>query len=135
MKLLLLLPIAGGKALLCKGFALGSILLLFWWKGRQLQFQSDAWDAFFASLPAKKVQSSMAGIYLGAAALSSAVSCLVLEALGYRHSLAIAALLFAGGAVITGIRWRAEGAEHLSKRYEELSRTILEKQEKDRISQ
>lgn len=56
MKGLLLVLIVGCRTLLCRGIVLGIILLLFWYKGRQLQFDSGRWDDFFLSLPSHKVR-------------------------------------------------------------------------------
>ena len=120
MWLLLLIAIIGLKTLLCKGLAMGIFLLALWRKGRQLSFASDAWDRFFLSLPAARVQRYAIGIYLAAAVISSVISCCILELAGYRHSLGIAVLIFIGGLAITAYQWHKKGREYLLKRYQEI---------------
>ena len=82
MWLLLLIAIIGLKTLLCKGLAMGIFLLALWRKGRQLSFASDAWDRFFLSLPAARVQRYAIGIYLAAAVISSVISYCILKLAG-----------------------------------------------------
>lgn len=130
MYLLLLILIIGLKTFLCKGTAIGIFLLIFWIKGRQLQFNSDKWDSFFLSLPAVKVQKYAIGIYIAAAVISSAISYIILEWTGYQHSLGIAALILIGGLAITGYKWHTKGKDYLLKRYQEIPATILERKEK-----
>ena len=72
---------------------------------RQLSFASDAWDRFFLSLPAARVERYAIGIYLAAAVISSVISYCILELAGYRHSLGIAVLIFIGGLAITAYQW------------------------------
>lgn len=131
MYLLLLIAIIGLKTLLCKGLAIGVFLLAFWIKGRQLRFNSDEWDNFFLSLPAAKVQQYAIGIYLTAAVVSSVISYFILGLAGYRHSLGIAVLIFIGGLAITAYKWHTKGRDYLLKRYQEIPKTILERQEKE----
>lgn len=113
MWLLLLIAIIGLKTLLCKGLAMGIFLLALWRKGRQLSFASDAWDRFFLSLPAARVERYAIGIYLAAAVISSVISYCILELAGYRHSLGIAVLIFIGGLAITAYQWHKKGREYL----------------------
>ena len=129
MYALLLIVIMGLKTLLCKGAALGIFLLFFWIKGKQLQFNSDRWDDFFISFPAKGANRYAVVIYLTAAVISSAVCYVVLRLAKYRYSLEIAVLLFAGGLIITAYKWHTKGKDYLLKRYQEVSETILEKRE------
>lgn len=131
MYLLLLILIAGIKILLCKGLALGIVLLLFWIKGRRLQFCSDEWDNFFLSLPASKVQKYAIEIYLAAAVVSSMISYFILELTGYRHSLGITILLFAGGLAVTSYKWRTKEKDYLLKRYQEIPQIIMERRERE----
>lgn len=121
--------IAGIKILLCKGIALGILLLLFRIKGKRLRFNSDEWDNFFISLPAAKVQKYGIAIYLTAAMISSAISYLILELAAYRHSLGIAVLIFLSGLVITAYKYAKE-KDHLFKKYQELPEKILEERER-----
>lgn len=130
MHLLRLIAITGLKTLLCKGSALGIFLLLFWIKGRQLKFHSDQWETFFLSLPVTRVQKYAVRIYLTAAAVSSAISYLILKLTGARRCLVIAGLLFTGGVAVTAYRWHTKGKEYLLKRYQEIPKTILEKRER-----
>ncbi len=131
MYLLLLIAIIVLKTLLCKGLAIGIFLLAFWIKGRQLRFNSDEWDNFFLSLPTAKVQQYAIGIYLAAAVISSVISYFILELTGYRHSLVIVVLIFMGGLVITAYKWHAKEKDYLLKRYQEITKTILEKRQKE----
>lgn len=117
--------IAGIKTLLSKGIALGILLLLFWIKGKQLRFHSDAWDDFFISLPAAKVKKYGIAIYLTAAVISSAISCFILELFAYRHSFGIAVLIFLSGLVITAYKY-AKDKDKLLKKYQELFEKIIE---------
>lgn len=134
MYLLLLILIAGLKMLLCKAFALGIFLLLFWFKGRQLQFNSDRWDDFFLSFPAKSAQKFAMWIYLIAAAISSVISYFILKLAGYRYSLGIAVLFFTVGLSVTAYKWHTKGKDYLAKRYQEIPKTILERRERDETS-
>lgn len=131
MYLLLLILIAGIKILLCKGLALGIVLLLFWIKGRRLRFCSDEWDNFFLSLPVSKVQKYAIEIYLAAAVVSSIISYFILELTGYRHSLGITILLFAGGLAVTSYKWRTKEKDYLLKRYQEIPQIIMERRERE----
>lgn len=131
MYLLLLILIAGIKILLCKGLALGIVLLLFWIKGRRLRFCSDEWDNFFLSLPASKIKKYAIEIYLAAAVVSSIISYFILELTGYRHSLGITILLFAGGLAVTSYKWRTKEKDYLLKRYQEIPKIILERRERE----
>ena len=94
---------------------MGIFLLAPWRKGRQLSFASDAWDRFFLSLPAARVQRYAIGIYLAAAVIS----------------LGIAVLIFIGGLAITAYQWHKKGREYLLKRYQEIPETILERKERE----
>lgn len=131
MWLLLLIAIIGLKTLLCKGLAMGIFLLALWRKGRQLSFASDAWDRFFLSLPAARVERYAIGIYIAAAVISSVISYCILELAGYRHSLGIAVLIFIGGLAITAYQWHKKGREYLLKRYQEIPETILKRKERE----
>ena len=134
MYFLLLVLIAGLKMLLCKAFALGIFLLLFWIKGRPLQFTSARWDDFFLSFPAKSAQKCTMWIYLIAAAISSVISYFILELAGYRYSLGIAVLFFTVGLAVTAYKWHTKGKDYLTKRYQEIPKTILERRERDKTS-
>lgn len=123
MYLLLLIAIVGLKILLCKGLALGIVLLLFWLKGRQLRFNSDEWDNFFISLPKRKLQKYAIFIYLIAAILSSLISYFILKLVGYRNSLGIALLIFAAGVLMTAYKWHTKEKVYLLKRYQEMEET------------
>lgn len=123
MYLLLLIAIVGLKILLCKGLALGIVLLLFWLKGRQLRFNSDEWDNFFISLPKRKLQKYAICIYLIAAILSSLISYFILKLVGYRNSLGIALLIFAVGVLMTAYKWHTKEKVYLLKRYQEMEET------------
>lgn len=111
--------IIGIKILLCRGIAAGLLLFLFWIKGKIRPLNADEWNDFFISLPAAKAQTYGIAIYLAAAMLSSAVSCLILELAAYRHSLGIAILIFLGGLVITAYRWHTKKDNFLRK-YQEM---------------
>lgn len=121
--------ISGIKILLCKGIALGILLLLFRIKGKRLRFNSDEWDNFFISLPAAKVPKYSIAIYLTAAMISSAVSYLILELAAYRHSFGITVLIFLSGLVITAYKYVKE-KDHLFKKYQELPEKISEERER-----
>lgn len=131
MQVLGLILVAGLKTLLCKGFALCLLLVLFWIKGRQLQFRSERWADFFLSFPERKAEYYAIRIYLIAAMFSSVMSYGILEAIGYRHSLEIAIILFVSGVAITAYRWQTKGKDYLRKRYQEIPKTILEEREKN----
>ena len=105
MKLIILLAVIIGKWLLCLGLGLGLVFLLVWLKGKKFGFNSHRWDNFFLTLPPQKVERYAIGIYLTAALLSSGISYLFLEWVGFRHSLLIAVALFAVGGLITEYRW------------------------------
>lgn len=123
--------IIGIKILLCKGIALGTFLLLFWIKGKQLQFNSDEWDNFFISLPERKLQKYAICIYLIAAMLSSFISYFILEVAGYRNSIGIAILIFVVGVLITAYKWHKKDKAYLLKRYREIPDTILKRQRQE----
>lgn len=123
--------IAGIKILLCKGIALGILLLLFWVKGRKLRFDSDEWDSFFLSLTAAKVQKYGIAIYLTAAMISSVIAYLILKLTAYRHNLEIAVLIFFSGLVITACKY-AKGKDRLLEKYRELLGKISEEREKEK---
>ena len=86
MRFLLLSAVAVLKTLLCKGI---SLVLLTGWFVRENREHSAA----SGTVPAR-------------ALLSSAVSCLLLRRLRFRHSFSLSAALFAGGAAATFWRWR-----------------------------
>ena len=101
MRFLLLSAVAVLKTLLCKGISL--VLLTGWFV-----CENRAHSA--ASVPARvmlrNMQRALVWIYGIAALLSSAVSCLLLRRLRFRHSFSLSAALFAGGAAATFWRWR-----------------------------
>ena len=86
---------------------------------------------FFLSFPERKAEYYAIRIYLIAAMFSSVMSYGILEAIGYRHSLEIAIILFVSGVAITAYRWQTKGKDYLRKRYQEIPKTILEEREKN----
>jgi hypothetical protein len=129
MNLAVLFAVILLKTLLCKGLALGILLLLFGIQGKKLGFNSESWDDFFLQLSAQTLQRSVIAIYLMSAALSSAVSYLILAAASVPYSLEIAVFLFAAGLAVTAYRWRTKGKDFVLKRYRELANTILSKKD------
>lgn len=117
--------IAGVKTLFCKGFSLGIFLLLFWIKGRKLKFCSDEWDNFFLQMSTQSVQRYVIVIYTVSAIISSAISYIIFDWVGYEHSFGLALLLFLGGLIITAYKWNKKGKDYLLKRYQEIPQTIL----------
>lgn len=130
MHLLLLIVIVTVKVLLCKGAALGLILLLFAAKGRPFHYRQNGWARFFRELPAAKVRTCAAAIYLAAAAFSSVVSGLLFAWAGFRHSVGLALLLFAAGAAVTACRY-AKSRDLLWLRYRELSKKLAKRSERN----
>ena len=124
MYLIWLILIIGLKILLCKGFTLGIVLLLFFIKGKQLRYNSDEWDHYFISLSVQNVQKYTIMIYLIAALTSSAISYIILKLASYQYSLEIAILIFISGLLMTTYKY-AKGKDELIKRYQEISRKIL----------
>lgn len=124
MYLIWLILIIGLKILLCKGFTLGIVLLLFFIKGKQLRYNSDEWDHYFISLSVQTVQRYTIMIYLIAALTSSAISYIILKSASYQYSLEIAILIFISGLLMTTYKY-AKGKDELIKRYQEISRKIL----------
>lgn len=116
--------IAGMKTLLCKGFALGIFTLLFWLKGRALNFNSRQWDDFFLHLSVQTVRHSVMAVYLISAAISSFISYFLLSFASYRHGLEIAVLLFLSGLSITACKWHTKGNDYLLNRYRELQTAL-----------
>lgn len=123
------------KTLLCKGISIGIFLILFWVKGKKLQFNSDKWDDFFLQMPAKTVQRYAVTIYLTAAVSSTIISYFILEWVECQYSLGIAALLLVGGLVITAYRWHTKGKDYLLKRYREIPETILERRKREETAE
>lgn len=132
-RLLILTAVVGLKTLLCKGISLGIFLLLFWIKGKKLEFNSEKWDNFFLQISPQTVQRYAIAIYLMAAVLSSVISYFILEAASYQYSLVIAIFLFAGGLIITAYRWHTKGKAYLLKRYQEIPQTILSRRNGEKI--
>ncbi len=128
-RMILIVVVIALKALLCKGFALGIFLLLFWIKGKKLGFNSERWDDFFLQMPAQAVQRYAIGIYFAAAVISTAIIYCIFEAASYPYSLIAAIFLFIGGLSITTYRWNTT-KEYLLNRYQEICETILERQGK-----
>ena len=125
MKLTVLFVVILLKTLVCKGLALGILLLLFGLQGKKLGFNGESWDDFFLRLSAQTLQRSVIVIYLISAAVSSAVSYLILAAASVPYSLEIAVFLFAAGLAVTAYRWRTKGIDFVLKRYRELANTII----------
>ena len=123
------------KTLLCKGISIGIFLILFWVKGKKLQFNSDKWDDFFLQMPTKTVQRYAVTIYLAATVSSTIISYFILEWVECQYSLGIAALLLAGGLVITAYRWHTKGKDYLLKRYREIPETILERRKREETAE
>ena len=130
MDLLLLVVITAVKVLLCKGAALGIILLLFAVKGRRFHYRYDGWARFFRELPAAKVRVCGAAIYLTAAAFSSLASGLLFALAGFRHSARLAVLLFAAGFAVTACRY-AKAKDVLWQRYRELPEKFAKESERN----
>lgn len=128
MKLILLGAILILKILITKAGSLGIFLLLFWLKGRQLQFASDKWDKFFLTLPDATVKKYAVGIYFTSALVASVITFFVLQIVGYQHSVELAILFFVGGLVVTACRWHTT-KEYILRRWQEIPKTILERRE------
>lgn len=124
-KILFLIAVIGIKILFCKGVFLGIVLLLFWIKGKKLKFNSEKWEQFFLQMPVRTIQQYVIAIYITAAGISSAVSYFMIETASYQHSLAIAVLIFTGGAAVTAYRWHRKGKTYLRNRYQATRNTIL----------
>lgn len=105
MYLMWLILIIGLKILLCKGFTLGIVLLLFFIKGKQLRYNSDEWDHYFISLSVQTVQKYTIMIYLIAALTSSAISYFILKSASYQYSLEITILIFISGLLMTTYKY------------------------------
>lgn len=103
MRFLLLSAVAVLKTLLCKGI---SLVLLTGWFVRENRTHSAASGTVPARVMLRNMQRALVWIYGIAALLSSAVSCLLLRRLRFRHSFSLSAALFAGGAAATFWRWR-----------------------------
>ena len=103
MRFLLLSAVAVLKTLLCKGI---SLVLLTGWFVRENRAHSAASRTVPARVMLRNMQRALVWIYGIAALLSSAVSCLLLRRLRFRHSFSLSAVLFAGGAAATFWRWR-----------------------------
>ena len=56
MRMMGLVLIVMMKGLLCKGVALGLVLLTFVFKGRQLDYDTEKWNDYFLSLEEKRVE-------------------------------------------------------------------------------
>lgn len=122
--------VAGIKTLLCKGIALGVCLLLFWIKGKKLQFNSEQWSNFFLQMSTQTVQYYAIAIYFIASVFSSIISYFILFFIGYKHSMEIAILIFVSGFIITAYKWHTKGKDYLLKRYQEILKTIVEQRKK-----
>lgn len=107
------------KILLCKGFTVGILLFLFWIAGKILRFNSDEWDHFFVSLPAKKAQRYFSWIYVTAAIISSVICYGILRLANCSYSLIITVGLFMGGIIMTSYKWHTKKDDFL-KRYQEM---------------
>lgn len=133
LKLAILLIVVLVKTFLCKVVAFAIFLLLFWIKGKKLEFNSERWDNFFLQIPSQTIQRHAIAIYLTAAVLSSVISYFILEAASYQYSLTIAILLFVGGLAVTAYRWHTKGKAYLLKRYQEIPQTILSRRNGEKI--
>lgn len=130
MRMMGLALIAAMKGLLCKGAALGLVLLTFAFKGWQLHYDAEKWNDYFLSLEEKKVGRYAAGVYLTAAMISSVAAYGVLRKLKYPHSFLLAAAMFLAGLAVTWYRWKTKGREYLIRRYREIPETILAERRK-----
>ena len=131
MRMMGLVLIVMMKGLLCKGVALGLVLLTFVFKGRQLDYDTEKWNDYFLSLEEKRVEQYAVGVYLSAAMLSSIAAYGVLQKLKYRHSLPLAAAKFLAGLAVTWYRWKTKGREYLIRKYREIPETILAERRKE----
>ena len=131
MRMMGLVLIVMMKGLLCKGVALGLVLLTFVFKGRQLDYDTEKWNDYFLSLEEKKVEKYAVGVYLSAAMLSSITAYGVLQKLKYRHSFPLAAAMFLAGLAVIWYRWKTKGREYLIRKYREIPETILAERRKE----
>lgn len=127
MKALILLAVIGLKSLLCKGIAVGLILLLAWGKGRRLRFSAEGWNRYLSGFSDQKAEGIAIGTYLAAGAGSSLIAYLLLRAAGFSHSREIALALFGAGCAVFGIRYRTKGRGKLLGKMEEMRRDAGER--------
>ena len=131
MRMMGLVLIVMMKGLLCKGVALGLVLLTFVFKGRQLDYDTEKWNDYFLSLEEKRVEQYAVGVYLSAAMLSSIAAYKKKKKLKYRHSFPLAAAMFLAGLAVTWYRWKTKGREYLIRKYREIPETILAERRKE----
>lgn len=123
IKLIVLVTVIVFKTFLCKFIWLGSILLLFWIKGKLIKFDSREWDNFFLWLTPKKAQICAAVLYLLANLLTSVLSCFAFYFAGFKYGLFIAAIMFLGGILVFSCRWR-KNREKLFDKYRKMQKEI-----------
>lgn len=79
----------------------------------------------------QSVQRYIIAIYTVSAVVSSAISYIIFDWVGYEHSFGLALLLFLGGLIITAYKWNKKGKDYLLKRYQEIPQTILARKDKE----
>lgn len=129
LKLIVLVTVIIVKTILCKFIWLGSVLLLFWIKGKLIKFDSLEWDNFFLWLTPKKAQICAAVLYLLANLFTSVLSYFAFNFAGFRYGLFIAAIMFVIGILVSVYRWRKNHGMLFDK-YHKMQKEIKEKGEK-----
>lgn len=127
-KLFILLSVFIGKTLLCKLIWLGGVLLLFWFKGKLIKFDSNKWDDFLSTLTPNKAKICAVIIYLFSNLLTSALSYLIFDISGFTYGLPIAVIMFIGGALIFAYRWN-KNREAIYDKYAEMQKQIKDNKE------
>lgn len=127
MTLLKLLAVFTAAVLLCKAIAIGTILLLFWIKGKLSHFDAAQWDAWFLTWHARKITPILVGIAIFSIVVSALAAYGLLNLLHFQNALAISLLFGALYAVFFEIRYyKSGGNEYMAKQIEKIHQSILQ---------
>lgn len=117
------------KILINKGLALGIILLLFWIKGRKLNYNSECWDNYLLQISDRKLSQITIGVYICSLVISSVICYMILYFFNYLYAMEITMIIVIIEVVVTGYRYKKNTKEYILKRYCEVRNTILNNKE------
>lgn len=127
MTLLKLLAVFAAAVLLCKAIDVGTILLLFWIKGKLSHFDAAQWGNWFLTWRTKKITPILIGIAIFSIAVSSLAVYGLLHLLHFENTLVLSLLFGALYAVFFGIRYYKKGGnEYMAKQIEKIHQSILQ---------
>lgn len=124
MKLLLLAVVIVIKILIAKGIALTSVILSFWFKGRQLRYSSIQWDKYVLSLKEPFVILYAKTIYIISTILSACLMFVLFRLLQFQYPIFLTVIVEVICVFCSWYKYKNKGENYIKTKLSEVKETI-----------